>query len=132
LAQNIDGEQVDAPSQPCQVDVGHLGEDVVTTPFLAGVDVREVRDREIPLRLGQRSSEPSGEFGGSATIPWAASRSMVSCNASTWMTKWFNPPGSTRPPVGSWTSSRLTNSSPGSLSIVRLPNAVSGTSPSFW
>ena len=53
LAQSIDGEQVDAPSQPRQVDVGHLGEDVVTTPFLAGMNVREVRDREIPLRLGQ-------------------------------------------------------------------------------
>ena len=37
--------------------------------------------------------------------------------------------GRPRPASGSWTSSRLTNRSSGSFSIVRLPNSVSGTVP---
>ena len=59
--------------------------------------------------------------------PWRRAAATVSCMASTWMTRWLRPPGSTAPRRGSWTSSMVTNSSSGSLSIVRLPNSVSGT-----
>ena len=48
----------------------------------------------------------------------------------TWMTRWLRRvSASTAGPSGSCTSSIVTNSSPGSLSMVRCPRSVSGTSP---
>jgi hypothetical protein len=63
-------------------------------------------------------------------MPRRASSASVVAIDSTWMTKWLRPVlMSTASPLGSWTSSMVTNSSPGSLSIVSKPKGVSGALP---
>jgi hypothetical protein len=81
----------------------------------------------------RKSSEPSGDDGSATSTPRPASAATVVAIDSTVITKWLSP-GGTPPPSrpGSWTSSRETNSSPGSWSIVRLPSGVSGTLPATW
>lgn len=51
-------------------------------------------------QLVQKSSEPFGELGVSASSPWAARRTTVACRSSVWMTRWLRPPGSTGPAGG--------------------------------
>src|ERR671910_3724725 len=81
------------------------------------------------IQVGRKSFEPSCDVGSSASMPRAASVAMVASIDSTLMTKWLRPVLRSTCPAGSWTNSMVTNSSSGSLSMVRWPNPVSGTLP---
>ncbi len=67
-------------------------------------------------------------------MPRAESSATVSSIDGVAMTMWLNAPpamSTVWSGAGSWTSSMVTNSSPGSFSIVRSPIGVAGTRPTI-
>jgi hypothetical protein len=54
--QNVESDEIASPPQPRNVEVGHLGEDVVPPPLFTSVNIRKMDNCQIPFCLRQSIS----------------------------------------------------------------------------